>query len=499
MSESPQLREEKGLERRGWLGCLLTFVLAGIAIAVMTALPDVFFNLRSPQSTPLLVVSALVVILLTALLGITAVLLIARLTVWSAEGERRRHQRSTAVLKQALPGLVSETETSRVTRLSSSREQAKFLLLLLACVVAFSLAVLVVGTIVNLVLPGVPGMVSSVLTIALCLGILYLGDRAIMRSRGKSGAAAASPAKSQVQERSRPGRSRMAGAVLYFILTLVPLIGVVSLIARLPAPPLLMPILVLAACAVIFTAMSVIYIIVPFLWIASAVGRCEYDNAMSRARLIEKLSILPGFYLNLHGVILLWASRYEEARQTFEQSIGEQRKETMGAGSAALENIGCALAWQGKYDEAIKMFEGSISISAEQAMVYSDLAEALLYQGADLPRALELTERAWKNYQASFEARWLSRYQAGQISAVRAWALARLGRYQEAEETLARAFGVADRSFKPVLAGINLRAGYVALVRADNQRAKEYFAQGQQLDPNGHYGRRCLQAMQGEE
>lgn len=62
----------------------------------------------------------------------------------------------------------------------------------------------------------------------------------------------------------------------------------------------------------------------------------------------------------------------------------------MSAGSAALENVGCALAWQGQYGEAIKMFEGSIAISQEQAMVYSDLAEAFLHQGAELPRALEI-------------------------------------------------------------------------------------------------------------
>ena len=136
----------------------------------------------------------------------------------------------------------------------------------------------------------------------------------------------------------------------------------------------------------------------PIFWIQAAIKQCDYDRALARARLAADYSFMPGFYRNMAGVILLWAGRYEEARETFQQSIGETRQEGMGAGSAALENIGCALAWQGRYAEAIKMFEGSIAISQSQVMVYSDLAEAYVRQGTELPRALELTDRALKTY-----------------------------------------------------------------------------------------------------
>ncbi|HEX9074893.1 MAG TPA: hypothetical protein VF932_03905, partial [Anaerolineae bacterium] len=142
------------------------------------------------------------------------------------------------------------------------------------------------------------------------------------------------------------------------------------------------------------------------------------------------------------------------------------------------------------------MFEGSIAISQDQVMVYSDLAEAFLRQGTELPRALELTDRAVKNQQqASFESRLLARHQAGQVLATRAWALAASGQRAEATETLARAFAEADKSFKPVLAGVYWRAGQGMLALGERRRAAEHFAEGKRIDPLGHYGRSCAEAL----
>jgi Flp pilus assembly protein TadD len=497
MQESPQLQEERKLERRGWLGCLLAFALAGIIMALVTALPRFRFPVEPAQPAWLVLVSSLLPIVLTAVVGIGGIVLVFRLMHWSGEAERRRQQRGTAVFKQMLPGLGPQQVMPTAASVFSGWDWAKLLLLLLLYVLGVILAIPVVGAVFDRLLPGVPGLVISVLIIGLlCLGAFGLVGWAMGRPRSMPGAVAESPAKPTAQEWTRPERTRQVAEALYYILLLVPLIGVILLIFRVPAPGLLMPVLAMGACTVVFMAINAIYVIAPFLWIAGAVKRGEYENAVERVRLVEKLSIRAGSYLNLHGVILLWAGRYDEARKTFEESIGEQRKEVTGAGSAVLENIGCTLAWQGHYEEAIKMFEGSIAISQEQAMVYSDLAEALLHQGRDLPRALELTERAWTNQQASLEARWLSSYQGSQILANRAWALAQLGRYQEAEETLARAFAVADKNFKPVFAGIHLRAGYVMLARGEHAKANEYFAQGQRLDPQGHYGRLCAKELE---
>ncbi len=500
MQESPQLEEERKLERRGRIGCLLAFALAGVIMGLVTALPQSLFPLQPMQPGWLVLLSSLVPMVVIFTVGIVGVVLMFRLMFWSLEAERRRQQRGTAVFRQMLPGLSLDQAAPMPAPTISSRQLGKLLLLFLLFLVGAMLAVSVAGAILDRTLPGLPGIVRSILTIAFGLGAIGLVEWMIKRLRTTPAAAAANspatlPATRPAQEQARPGRKRVVGIILYCILAFVPLIAVLFLIFRFPAPRFLMPILALGVCAVVLVVITAIYMIAPFLWIAGAVKACQYDKALARVQQVENLSIFPGFYLNLHGVILLWAGRYEEARKTFEESIGEQRKEVMGGGSAALENIGCALAWQGNYEESIKMFEGSIAISQQQVMVYSDLAEALLHQGAELPRALELTEHAWENQQASLESRWLSAHQGGQILANRAWALAKLGREQQAEDTLARAFAVADESFTPVLAGIHLRAGYVMLARGEQQKAEEYFKEGQRLDPHGHYGRLCVEKL----
>jgi Tfp pilus assembly protein PilF len=502
MQESPQLKEDQKLERRKWVGCLLEYVLAlplGIFIVLIIMLPRFLVSVDSAQQVWAVLLCALPASVAILVVGIAGLVLWFRLMAWSLEAERKRHQRSAAVFRQTLPELALVEEAPVSTLLNSSRQLAGLPPLLVLYAVGIIIAVLIMSALVDRRLVGLPSIVGAILAVALILGGYRLFSWMIEQVPGKPRAVLSQltpPMESPAQGRAKPGRSRAVGNVLYFILALVPVIGALALALSLPAPPLLLPILVVGACAVAFTAVRVIYVIVPFLWILRAAKRGEYDRALARARLVESLSIFPGFYLNTHGVILLWAGRYEEALKTFEESIGEQRKEAMGAGSGALENIGCTLAWQGQYDEAIKMFEGSIAIAPQQAMVYSDLAEALLYQGVDLPRALELTERAWNNQQAALQARWLSSYERSQILANRAWALALLGHYQEAEETLARAFAVADKRFKPVLAGIYLRAGYVMLARGERTRADEYFARGRRLDAQGHYGRLCAEARQ---
>jgi hypothetical protein len=47
MQESPELRQERDLARRNWIGCLLTFAAAAIVIVLVTALPLGIFRVQS--------------------------------------------------------------------------------------------------------------------------------------------------------------------------------------------------------------------------------------------------------------------------------------------------------------------------------------------------------------------------------------------------------------------------------------------------------------------
>ncbi len=482
-----QAQAERAIERRGWLGCLLTFLLAGILVAAITALPMNLLSFVSDQPTWQLVVAALAGLALTLAIAVAGLVLILYLSRWTMTPEQRRHERGTRILRRTLPELDLPEDT-RARMGKADQPLAKSLSQIILVLVGVVILALAVNAVVGWLLPGAPEIVDWVIVIWI-LAVLARLQPIVGR---KKASASARPA-----EKPYP-QSNMLGGILLFLFILAPVLAVIPLVGRLPLPLPWMAVAAMGGCTIVFAFANMLYLLVPFFWIQSPVKRGDYSGGLARARWVERFSLHRGFYLNLHGVILLWAGRYDEARQVFEESIGAQRQESLGGGNAALENIGCALAWQGRYTEAVKMFQGSIEMSPSQAMVYSDLAEAYLHQGVESARALELTDRAWTNFQASFELRWLSPYQAGQILSTRAWALARLGRHAEAEKTLRQAFVAADRKFKPVWAGIHLRAGYVFAERGEGDKAREYFAEGRRIDPEGHYGRLCAQAIAAE-
>ncbi len=489
MQEPQKLQAERKLERRAWVGCVLTFVVAGVTIALITALPMKLFESQPDQPGGSPIAATLIWLALFLVIGVAGIYAMLRFARWTLAPEQRRYDRGTAVFKRTLPELALGDD-AQPTRVKSERTLASILAQTIPFVVCAIILIPIVNGIVPRLLPDAPGIVNWLLIFWILLllerPLRAMSDR-LNPTRGKSTPTTAAAS-------SSPGVN-ILGVVLYIAVGLLPVLSVIPLVGQLPLPPSLLAVAELGACTLAFMLFSLLYMIVPMLWIMDGAKRADYAGAIARARWVERLSLLRGFYLNMHGVVLLWAGRYEEARQIFEESIGAQRQEARGTGNAALENIGCALAWQGNYDEAIKMFEGSIEMSPSQAMVYSDLAEAYLYQGIELPRALELTDRAWSNYQASFEMRALSAYEGGQILATRAWALALLGRHADADEMLRRAFAIADRKFKPVLAGIYLRAGYVSAARGDRAKAVEYFGEGQRIDPHGHYARLCARAI----
>ncbi|MCP4536311.1 MAG: tetratricopeptide repeat protein [Chloroflexi bacterium] len=244
-----------------------------------------------------------------------------------------------------------------------------------------------------------------------------------------------------------------------------------------------------------FGLLSMTYLMVPFLWVLAALKRGDYEKAIRRSRWMEQVHAFRGAFLNLDGFALFLAGRYEKAQQLLQDSIRTTRRELAAGGADGLDNIGCVLTAQGQYDEAIKMFEGTIEISPKHVGAYNDLAQVYLFQGIEPQRALELTERALKNYNASFWYRWLERFNFGAIWASRAWALALLDRHSEAAEALEQAFTGTDRSFVPEFAGVHFRAGQTELLRGDHAQAVEHWEQACQLDPQGHYGGLAAKAL----
>ena len=483
------LRLEKKLEQRSWLGCVAIFIFGGILMATVTALMDWAIPRRqSPGTgTEFALGFALVGLVAVAIIGIGGLILIFRIMRWSMTAEIQRHERGSQIFKRTLPELQIGQEAQAAATKASPIDWKKRLPRMAFDFVALVVSVMAVEWLIDQIWRDVPSIVYFFVALAIVIvyNLLFPSAKASSQTQHE-----------KEHSPKRPlDKMRIVSTILFFILVMPPVLAVIPWVTQLPVPMPIIPIVALGVCTGIFMLLMMLYMLIPYFWIMAAVKQCNYDVAIGRARLVENLSMLRGFYLNTHGVVLLMAARYEQARAIFETSISEQRKEILGGGSTAFENIGCALAWQDQYAEAIKMFEGSIALAPRQAIVYNDLAEAYLHQGIELARALELVDRAWQNHQASLEARWLSGHQAGQILSTRAWALALLGRYSEAQAAMQQAFAVADKSFKPVLAGVYVRAGHVMQLSNDESKAREHFAKAIELDRDGHYGHLARQAL----
>jgi tetratricopeptide (TPR) repeat protein len=200
-------------------------------------------------------------------------------------------------------------------------------------------------------------------------------------------------------------------------------------------------------------------------------------------------------FLFIHGTVLDFAGRHEEAVRVLRESLEEGQKNTIASQGLALENLGYALLHLGRYDEATQAFEASSAIDPKRGGPYSGLAEVLLFQGIRPDRALELAEQARQYKCASASNRALDRYMLGEMWANCAWAQAMLGRY-EALESLERAFREGDHNFKPVLAGIHYRAAHVFHARGERGAVAEHLGKAVQIDPRGMYGVLAAQALE---
>jgi Tfp pilus assembly protein PilF len=485
------IQQEKKLERRSWLGWLLmSAVIIGL-IGFSFRLIDWFVPRlvnAGPPGTASFLLAAVLMLGMVTLLVIVAVAVFFLILRWSAQAARRNFERSTQVLQNTLPQAVPETEKKSAGSPFSFRSVILFVLAVIGISLLSMLLHAVLNGLVYRAYSGAPGWLPSlaswILAIAAVLGIgwLYTYRR--------------SPAAEREPLTIPEMLLRLAGGLLYLAFTLLPLLALVPLASKMIASLLLMPIL-LVLFTLGFGVLNMVYLLAPTVWVLAALKRGAYETSIHRAQWMEKLSVFRGAFLNLHGFALYLSGEFEPARQSLQDAIQATRQELHGGGSDGLTNTGCILSAQGQYAEAIPMFEGAIQISPRTVGAYIDLAEALLAQGGDPRRALDLTDRAMENFQASWLVRWLERFQLGSIWATRAWALAQLGQPSEAEQAIQQALACADRSFLPEYAGLLYRLGHVENLLGSPDRARDYWRAAARLDPRGLNGRQASEALKG--
>lgn len=222
-------------------------------------------------------------------------------------------------------------------------------------------------------------------------------------------------------------------------------------------------------------------------WTREALKTGDYRGALQK---LQRLSF--GFpsrdLLLLEAAVLSMGGLAEEAEQSGRRAV----ERSSGAGARfALDRLGVILTDLGRYDEARECLEQAIELEDGFDMGWADLAELQLMEGDDSARALELIERAMQAKPSPASYR-VGRQMDAETMAIRAWALAAVGKRLEAEVSIQRALSRADQHWKPVVAGIYWRVAMASAAMGDHNAAMSHFRNAAVMDPRGKYGKLCL-------
>ena len=217
-----------------------------------------------------------------------------------------------------------------------------------------------------------------------------------------------------------------------------------------------------------------------------AVRRCNFDGALKLIRGLHFYHPEGAGALRMRGYVLMLAGRYREAEDTLRRAIARFREGFEQA--AALECLGDALMEQGRYDDAMRSYEAALHAAPGFRVPYRRMAELLLRQGKDTELALEYAERINDRVGMSWRDQHLSRRIQDDYWAVKAWALARLGRSAEVAPAIANAMKATNKKSPLDLAGTHYRAGMAMLALGQEAAAKEHFKRAVEYDPLGWRG-----------
>jgi len=214
----------------------------------------------------------------------------------------------------------------------------------------------------------------------------------------------------------------------------------------------------------------------------------DYDGAL---RWLRWTSFgMPGVKLLCdEGLILCQAGRLAEAERVCRKGLAKLKDDSAYPRLRGV--LGFVFLDGGHYGEAEQSFQCAIEAGEQTGSSYSGLAELALVQGAEAEKALAYTAQGIARAQRLPGGRVHWAHHMNQ-----AWALALLGRDDEARESLALALGdPAPVSSASGVAERHWRAGLALLALRQTEEARKHFRMGKDADPRGKYGRRCKELL----
>jgi tetratricopeptide (TPR) repeat protein len=173
------------------------------------------------------------------------------------------------------------------------------------------------------------------------------------------------------------------------------------------------------------------------------------------------------------GLALLRAGRYREAERVQQSDIAGLDGPLELA--YAYETLGDALLEQGRYSEAMRNYEAALDAHPRFRRAYRGMAEVLLRQGGDPGQALERVERISENPPDDY---W----------SLKAWALAELGRNEEAAPAVDNALRSTNPSSRTDLAATWRRVGLAMREMGRPGEAAVFLKHAAEIDPHGRWG-----------
>jgi len=259
----------------------------------------------------------------------------------------------------------------------------------------------------------------------------------------------------------------------------------------------LIPVAVLAryvkAAVVVLPALLIVFgrDIAAVLLVNSAVRAGDYDRAI---RWIRRLSFGRPSHrmIGLEGVTHALAGRPDQAEPCIRQALARTHGSWRFEQVSLLGCLGEVLGHQGRNEEAQKCLQASIDMGdTDEKCSRAGLAELLLKQGTEPQKALELVDQAMRLTKGA-----IAKKVEPLRSATRAWALALLGRRQEAGEAIERATRARRHTHVAMFANAHLNVAMALLAMDQTERAAYHLREAHDVDPHGKYGAFALNQLQ---
>jgi tetratricopeptide (TPR) repeat protein len=189
--------------------------------------------------------------------------------------------------------------------------------------------------------------------------------------------------------------------------------------------------------------------------------------------------------LEMEGRFLSAAGEKSAAESCLQRALAKTEARSRQRAGILLR-LGFLMDDMGRTEDARHYFQAVVQLGDKSGAARIGLAYLFLDRDGEPQKALELIERT----EAETTPRW----------PIKAQALARLGRTQEAQDAIARTLKDVDPNNRPLFAATQYEAGLALLDLKETSAAIQHFRTASEYDPHGYAGslaRKKLEALVG--